>query len=43
VVLRENRQMLRLADKLGFKKASSPASNEIELIIDIEKLDLYTL
>lgn len=43
VVLRENRQMLRLADKLGFKKASSRASNEIELIIDIEKLDLYTL
>ncbi|MDX9963353.1 GNAT family N-acetyltransferase [Desulfobacter postgatei] len=43
VVLRENRQMLLLADKLGFKKASSPASNEIELIIDIEKLDLYTL
>ena len=43
VVLRENRQMLRLADKLGFKKVSTPASGEIELIIDIEKLDLYTL
>lgn len=43
VVLRENRQMLRLADKLGFKKVAAPASSEIELIIDIEKLDLYTL
>jgi acetyltransferase len=43
LVLRENRQMLRLADKLGFKKVRAPASNEIELIIDIEKLDLYTL
>ncbi|WP_321494176.1 GNAT family N-acetyltransferase [uncultured Desulfobacter sp.] len=43
VVLRENKQMLRLADKLGFKKVSTPASGEIELIIDIEKLDLYML
>ncbi len=43
LVLRENRQMLRLADKLGFKKAGSPAANEIELHVDIEKLDLYTL
>ena len=43
VVLRENRQMLRLADKLGFKKVGTPASSEIEIIIDIEKLDLYTL
>ncbi|MGD9823505.1 bifunctional acetate--CoA ligase family protein/GNAT family N-acetyltransferase [Desulfobacter sp.] len=43
VVLRENRQMLRLADKLGFKKVTTPASGEIEISIDIEKLDLYTL
>lgn len=43
VVLRENKQMLRLADKLGFKKVGTPASGEIELIIDIDKLDLYML
>ncbi|WP_020587353.1 GNAT family N-acetyltransferase [Desulfobacter curvatus] len=43
VVLRENKQMLRLADKLGFKKVGTPASSEIELIIDIDKLDLYAL
>ena len=43
VVLRENRQMLRLADKLGFKKVNTPASGEVEIIIDIEKLDLYAL
>ena len=42
-VLRKNRQMLRLADKLGFKKVRTPASSEVEIIIDIEKLDLYTL
>ena len=43
VVLRDNRQMLRLADKLGFKKVGTSVSGEIEIIIDIEKLDLYTL
>ena len=42
-VLRKNRQMLRLADKLGFKKVRTSSSSEVELIIDIEKLDLYTL
>ena len=42
-VLRKNRQMLRLADKLGFKKVRTSSSSEVEIIIDIEKLDLYTL
>ncbi|HKL82714.1 MAG TPA: GNAT family N-acetyltransferase [Desulfobacter sp.] len=43
VVLRENRQMLGLADKLEFKKVRTPTSSEVEIIIDIEKIDLYTL
>ena len=42
-VLRENRQMLRLADKLGFKKTGMPHSGEVEIDIDIEHLDVYTL